>query len=196
MAKCPVCNTRKAKRKCLITDQGEICSLCCAETRQAETCSECSYYQPPQVTRKYSEVPRYTPARMEMDLDLTDHSNAIEGALGAFDHEKHKEIKDEVAIAILEKLLDKYYFKDAEIIFADALVKEGFAQVDHAIQKDLADVDPDVLIRVLGVIHFVAKRRTRGRREYLKVVEQYVGMRAGPGMRLLQQPKKLFGRLF
>ena len=54
MAKCPICNSRKGKRKCLISDSF-ICSLCCGNIRKAETCLGCTFYQKPK--RKYNEVP-------------------------------------------------------------------------------------------------------------------------------------------
>ncbi|MDD1613155.1 MAG: hypothetical protein LUP98_00670 [Methylococcaceae bacterium] len=44
---------------------------------------------------------------------LIDYSNAIEGALCAYDVENNKSLKDVDAIKILEMLIDKYYFKDS-----------------------------------------------------------------------------------
>ena len=189
MAKCPVCQSRKAKRKCLVTEEGYICSLCCGVTRREETCSGCSYYHPPQ--RKYHEVPSYTPAQMDASDELQEYSYAIEGAIGKFDRRTGRKIKDEVPICIYEKLLDKYHFKDRKIIFENELLEGGFTQVEDAIKSDLQKVDEEKLAKVLGVLHFIAKRRTRGHREYLAVVEQFVGERVGPGMRVVGLPPEL-----
>ncbi len=188
MAKCPVCNTRKAKRKCLVTAEGHICSLCCGETRKEETCSGCAYYQPPQIRRKYNEVPSYTPAQMGASEELQSYSFAIEGAIGTFDKQTGRTIRDTVPIGILEKLLDKYYFKDENLTFESELLEDGFTHVDSVIESDLKRIDRDTLIRVLGVLRFIAKRRSRGHREYLTIVEQFAGERAGPGMRVMKLP--------
>ena len=191
MAKCPVCNSRKAKRKCLVTAEGYICSLCCGETRKEETCSGCPYYQPPQMRRKYNEVPSYTPGQMKANDELQSYAFAIEGAIGTFDKQTGRKIRDDVPIGILEKLLDKYYFKDVELIFENDLLKEGFTYVENVIESDLRDITEEKLVKVLGVLHFIAKRRTRGHREYLAIVEQFVGARVGPGMRAMRLPPGL-----
>ena len=191
MPKCPVCNSRKAKRKCLVTTEGHICSLCCGETRQEEICSGCPYYQPPRMRRKYNEVPSYTPVQMEANDELQSYSYAIESAIGLFDKQTGRKIRDDVPIGILEKLLDKYYFKDEELIFENDLLKEGFTYVERVIESDIYDITKEKLVKVLGVLHFIAKRRTRGHREYLAVVEQFVGARVGPGMRAMRLPPGL-----
>ena len=190
MAKCPVCQSRKAKRKCLVTAEGHICSLCCGETRREETCNGCSYYHPPQ--RKYHEVPSYTPAQMDASDELQDYSYTIEGTIGTFDRQTGRKIKDEVPISIYEKLLDKYYFKDDKLTFDSELLEEGFTHVESSIESDLQRLDEEKLIKVLGVLHFIAKRRTRGYREYLAVVEQFVGERVGSGMRVMGASTDLF----
>ena len=189
MAKCPVCHSRKAKRKCLVTSEGAICSLCCGETRREETCSGCPYYHPPQ--RKYNEVPSYTPVQMDANDELQDYSYAIEGAIGAFDRRTGCKIKDDVPIRIYEKLLDKYYFKDEKVTIENKLLEDGFGHVQSVIESDLKGIDEEKLVKVLGVLHFIAKRRTRGHREYLAIVEQFVGERLGPGMRVMSLPPEL-----
>ena len=191
MAKCPVCHSKKAKRQCLVTAEGQICSLCCGETRKEETCAGCPYYQPPQVRRKYNAVPSYTPAQMDANDELQSYSYAIESAIGTLDQQTGRKIRDEVPIRIFEKLLDKYHFKDETLTFDSELVEDGFAQVESVIESDLKGLDEDKLVKVLGVLHFIAKRRTRGQREYLAIVEEFVGERVGPGMRAMRLPPGL-----
>ena len=191
MAKCPVCHSRKGKRKCLVTEEGHICSLCCGETRQEATCSGCVYYQPLQTRRKYNEVPSYTPMQMDANPGLQDCSYAIEGAIGAFDRQTGRIIRDDVPLQIFERLLDKYHFKDEKLTFASELIEDGFNYVESVIKADLPRIDEAELVKVLGVLHFVAKRRSRGNREYLAIVEQFVGERVGSGMRVMSFPPKL-----
>lgn len=40
---CPLCGKRKTQRRCIRQNNAQICSLCCAESRN-ETCGGCSYY--------------------------------------------------------------------------------------------------------------------------------------------------------
>jgi hypothetical protein len=78
-----------------------------------------------------------------------------------------------------------YHFKDEVITFDNELVEKGFYQVNKAIEDDLPEVPEDELVKILGVIHFVAKRRSRGGREYLRVVNKYVGERIGREIRIM-----------
>ena len=42
--KCAICNDKRAKRKCLISNDRFICPSCCAELR-SDSCQECRHYQ-------------------------------------------------------------------------------------------------------------------------------------------------------
>jgi hypothetical protein len=128
---------------------------------------------------------------MEASDELQNYSSAIEGAIGTFDNQTGKKIRDEVPIIIYRKLLDKYYFKDDKIIFESELLENGFNHVESVIECDLKGVDEEKLVKVLGVLHFIANRRTRGHREYLAVLEQFIGARVGPGMRVMRLPPGL-----
>jgi hypothetical protein len=128
---------------------------------------------------------------MDASDQLQSYSFALEGAVGLFDKQTGGKIRDEVPISIFERLLDKYYFKDGNIRFESELLEDGFNYVQSVIENDLKGIDEDELVKVLGVLHFVAKRRTRGHREYLRIVEQFVGERMGPGMRVMKLPPDL-----
>jgi len=184
MAKCPICNSRKGKRKCLIAD-GLICSLCCGNTRTEEACSECVFYQKPK--KKYNEVPAYSVFEMDGNMELESYGNSIEGALCAYDIENEGKLNDSDAIRIIELLIDKYHFQDQEIEQEHQTIVNGFNYVDKSIREDLKDVENEKIVKVLGVIRFVAKRRTKTGREYMNVIHQYVGQRVGSGMRILRQ---------
>ena len=178
MAKCPICNARKGKRKCLIADN-MICSLCCGNTRKAEACSGCRFYQKPK--RKYNEVPTYTVTEMDEDPDLTSHGSTIEGALCAYDIENENRLYDGDAIRILELLIDKYHFLDQKIEVDNHFIADGFHYVENAIREDLEDVNDEIIVKVLAVILFVAKRRTKGGREYMRIIHQFAGQRVVSG---------------
>jgi len=184
MAKCLICNSRKGKRKCLVTN-GYVCQLCCGETRNSDICHSCSFYKEPSIIRKYNEVPSYTTIQMEANIELQEYSDAIEGAVCAFDQETGYKIDDLIAIRIIELLLDKHYFQDEIIKFDNDLVEKGFNHVNKAIEEDLSRISKEEVTKVLRVIHFVAKRRSKGGREYLKVINEYVGIRVARGVRAL-----------
>jgi hypothetical protein len=63
----------------------------------------------------------------------------------------------------------------------------GVNYVDKAIREDLKKVAVEKIVKVLGVIRFVARRRTKIGREYMTIIHQYVGQRVGPGIRILQK---------
>jgi len=184
MAKCSICNSRKGKRKCLIAD-GLVCSLCCGNTRTEEACSECVFYQKPK--KKYNEVPAYSVSEMDGNMELESYGNSIEGALCAYDIENEGKLNDSDAIRIIELLIDKYHFQDQEIEQEHQTVVNGVNYVDKSIREDLKDVENEKIVKVLGVIRFLAKRRTKTGREYMNVIHQYVGQRVGSGIRILKQ---------
>ena len=183
MAKCSLCNSRKGKRKCLISDT-MICSLCCGESRSNDMCAGCSYYQKPK--RKYNEVPKFTTIQMEKDTELADYANVIESALCSYDTKLENELKDKDVIKILELLLDKYHFLDQKTEIDDQLLMSGFNYVEKTITKDLPNIEKEILVKTLGVIRFVANRRTKYGREYMTIIHQYVGQRLDTGIRVLR----------
>lgn len=184
MATCPICNSKKGKRSCLIVDS-QICSLCCGTTRKAELCLGCQFYQKPK--RKYSEVPAYSTADMDGNRDLEIIGNAIEGAICAYDVICGNTLKDNEAIGIMEALIDVHHFGDKEVAAESPVVKSGAQYVSELIKSDLNELQTSELVKVLGVIRFVAKRRTNIGREYMSVIHQYVGQRVAPGVRVLRR---------
>jgi len=157
-----------------------ICSLCCGTSRSADKCAGCSYYQKPK--RKYNDLPKFTTVQMEKDAELADYSDVIEGALCSYDIELENKLKDQEAIKILELLLDKYHFLDDKIETDDQLLIPGFESVEKAIKKDLPNIEKGILVKLLGVIRFVANRRTKFGREYMNIIHQYVGQRIDKGV--------------
>jgi hypothetical protein len=122
---------------------------------------------------------------MEDNLDLQSISNSIESALCFWDQSFKGALNDDSALRVLEGLLDRYYFKET-VEIAEEPVRTGYEMVSDAIRNDLSDIPEETIIKILGVIYFVAKRRARGGRDYFNVIRQYVGVRAGPGVRILK----------
>lgn len=181
MAKCPICNSRKGKRRCIIVD-GLICSLCCGNTRKEDTCSECVFYRKPK--RNYNDAPRYAAYEMDGNDELESYGNSIEGALCSYDKDHH--IDDGDAIRIIELLIDKYHFKDKPATEETKKISDGYEYLEDIVRRDLNELDDERIVKILGVIRFVAKRRTEKGREYMEIIHQYVGQRIAPGIRLLQ----------
>lgn len=175
MAKCPNCNARKAKRKCLVTDSGEICSLCCGQIRQASTCEGCPYWQPPQARRDYAEVPAFTTVEMEANTHLLEPSMVLEGAIVGLDRQSGLTLRDEVPIRIYERLLDRQYYDEEPALADDEVVVQGERQLSLVIERELRGLDHKTLVKLLATLRLAARRRTRGRREYLDLVGNFIG---------------------
>ncbi|MCK4764958.1 MAG: hypothetical protein KAW12_22355 [Candidatus Aminicenantes bacterium] len=179
MAKCAICNSRKGKRQCPVVNAA-VCSLCCGENREKEKCADCSYYNEAKPARKYNDIPRFSTQTMEDRTDLQQHSDVIEGTLCAFDLKE--EIDDPTLLRILECLLDDYYFKSPPSRDTKDKIGKGYIRVKDAVDKELADIDEETLVKLLGVIYFVAKRRSRGGREHINLLHNYVGAQVEPGL--------------
>jgi len=180
MAKCPICNSKKGKRVCKLVDNQKVCSLCCGTTRDIG-CVGCEHYRSPLETRKYSVVPAYSTQEMEMDYSLQHYSNDIESILCKIDKEYNCELKDQVALDIYKLLMDKYYFNDKELVFKSDIAKYGFELINEIIIYN--DIDKETLIKIVGVLYFISKRRTKGGREYFNFIQYYVG--GGNGVQML-----------
>lgn len=136
-------------------------------------------------------MPRFSTMEMENDFDLQSHSNSIEGTLCAWDNSFQNSLKDESLIKVLEMLLDKHYFHDEDVSSPDAAVQKGFEMVSQSMKEDIADLPDETIVKILGVIHYVAKRRARGGRDHFEILQQYVGVRVASGMRSIPNPKGL-----
>jgi len=183
MAKCPICSTKKGKRQCLINED-PVCSLCCGKTRTDDLCIECNFYQKPK--RKYNAVPAYSTTDMSNNMDLESYGNAIEGALCSYDIQNENILKDNDAIRIIELLMDMYHFNDLEIDTDKEIIRNGVKYLDKVVKIDLQDVNIEKIVKILGVIYFVAKRRTKMGSEYMNIIHQYVGQRVDTGIRTLR----------
>lgn len=184
--KCPLCTTKKGKRSCQLTTTC-ICSACCGTNRKLAPCTGCVYYQPPK--RNYKDIPYYSPSEMDGYREREDISEVIESALATFDYETDDKMNDNDAIQILEMLLDVYYFRDDFPTSENPLIDEGFCRLHNSIQALLLHVDHSELSKILGAIWFVAKRRTTGKREYLQIIRQYVGIALGDNTHVRMDPK-------
>jgi len=149
MAKCPVCNTRKGKRKCGIVNNEFVCSLCCVNTRKEELCLDCVFYQSPQ--HDYNVVPAFSVTVMANNHALQNYHQAIATAYNAANSHD--------ALTIIELLINKYYFKDAEIKSENSLWQSGFEAADNMIQNKLQDIDEETLINLLGAMRSLVKTR-------------------------------------
>ncbi len=127
---------------------------------------------------------------MDDDPDLQSCANTVEATLCLWDSRNRGTLNDSSAIKVLEMLLDRYHYKDCEVVETDSLVLEGFEMVLQSMAEDLPDTPAETIVKILGVIHFVARRRTRGGREYFDVIHEYVGLRGGPGIRILPNPEE------
>ncbi len=149
MAKCPVCDTRKGKRKCLIADNQFVCSLCCANTRKEELCLDCVFYQPPQ--HNYEVIPAFSATAIANKHALQQYTQAIEQTFTGDTAQDR--------LAILELLINKYYFKETGLATANPVWIAGFETADSVINTQLSELDEETLINLLGAIRLVTKNQ-------------------------------------
>ena len=185
--KCVICLSKKGQRDCRLTGS-QVCSLCCGQNRKQEGCSGCEYYKGAKLYRNYSRIPYFSSVEMQDDLELQSYSNSIEATLCQWDNSFHNRLKDEYALKVLEMLLDKHFFHDEDVSAADAVLQKGFDLVSTSIKEDLSVLSKETLTKIISVIHFVAKRRTTGGREYLDFISKFVGFRIAPGVRAFLNP--------
>ncbi len=188
MAKCPICNSRKGKRKCL-AQEGFICSLCCGEMRSSENCNGCSYFKGTSSTRNYRKVPYYTLSQMSDDPLLQDQTNVIESALCQFDDETDGDINDKTAAKILALLLDRYHFKDENPVSTSEQEEDGSMLVDRAIKEDLSSLQPDKLSKLLATVYRSMDRHSGYERDYIDFIHAFVGSSGG-------KKKSIFKKFF
>jgi len=100
---------------------------------------------------------------------------AIEAAIGELDRQSGFALKDDAPIHIYERLIDRYHFGEESAAVEDVWEERGLLQLEGVIKGELHGIDRTMLVKVLGVLRFVARRRTRGRREYPRVVQTFVG---------------------
>lgn len=187
--KCAICMSKKGQRDCRLTNS-QVCSLCCGQNRQPEGCHGCEYYKDAKLSRNYTRVPYFSSMQMQEDFERQSYANSIESTLCLWDSVFQKRLKDEAALKVLTMLLDKHFFQDAEVSAPDEVLQKGLEMTSAAIEENLADLSNETLCKIISVIHFVARRRTAGGREYLDFIQQYVGMRVAPGVRVLPNPAK------
>jgi len=134
-----------------------------------------------------NNVPAYLVSEIDGNDELESFGNVVESALCSYDIKNGRGIKDSEAIRIIELLIDKYYFNDSQETTDSQIVKDGAHYLDDVINNDLRGVDNEVIVKILGVIRFVARRRTKIGPEYMHVIHQYVGQRVAPGIRALSR---------
>ena len=166
MAKCTVCDSRKGKRRCK-TMETFICSPCCGEIRSQEKCAGCSFCKDASANRNYRLVPHYSTEEMANSPELEDISEVIETALCRLWAADDKNVNDRTVSRLVEILLDRYHFNDAEAL-SDPMLTAGCQLLVRTIKYELGGV--------LAAVHRSIQRRTSGGSSYLAFVSQFTGL--------------------
>lgn len=165
-----------------------VCSICCGQSRNFDTCDGCSFYKGDSQARNYRQVPFYAIQQLADSTDLQDIANVLESILCKFDLEIENNFTDKTALQLLELAFDKYHFKDQELAFNNVTLKTLFERMSQVIEEELCDIPQEQLVKVMASVYRSVQRRTNGGREYLIFIKQYVGARVGPGVRALSWP--------
>lgn len=185
MAKCSFCHSRKGKRKCP-SQNSMICSPCCGENRTEEKCGSCSYFADNLAARNYKKVPYYSTQIMADNHDLQDISYSIESSICSIYHSERDTFNDRNAQKIYELFFDVHYFGDNKVIIENMSMKNAFEKFSTDMNQDMARHTKEEVINVMGAAYRSLLRRTSGGTEYLRFIEEYVGVRMGKGIRALR----------
>ena len=175
MAKCTICASRKGKRKCKTTETF-ICSPCCGETRSLIQCVGCSFFKDASANRNYRQVPHYSTEEMANSMELEGISSVIEMALCRVWAADGENVNDRVVSRLVEMLLDRYHFNDAETQSDDRVLMAGWQRLDRTIKDELGGVPAEKLVKVLAAVYRSIARRTNGGSNYLEFVSQFTGI--------------------
>ncbi len=174
MAKCTICEARKGKRKCQITETF-ICSQCCGTSREQDKCEGCHYIGNSQVGRNYKRVPYYSINEMSGADDLELISRIIESSLcGVWD--KVENVNDTTASRLIEMQLDKYHFHDQEPEIDDPVLQVGHLLLTDAIEASLNKVPDEKLVKVLAAVYRSIQRRNVGGSTYIQFIRSVNGL--------------------
>ena len=176
MAKCSICNSRKGKRLCQ-SEGKAICSPCCGSKRaEGIGCDGCVFYAGGtggSSFRKYHDVPRYEIREIAGNSELEHCSLIIETAIRLTDELSERELLDRQAISIYEVMMDHFHYKCSPTI-EDPLVRSGWNNLQRYLSEGLPDKSPKELSKLAGTLHYAAKRRSQGGREYLDLLVDYI----------------------
>ncbi|MBA3007397.1 MAG: hypothetical protein KKB91_00165 [Proteobacteria bacterium] len=172
MAKCTVCDSRKGKRKCKSTGTF-ICSLCCGETREQEKCEGCSFISPVLASRNYRSVPYFSTEEMAKSPELEGIAENIEKLLCMVWAADSKNFNDGTAARLVERMIDKYHFKDDKQPMAELAIASGDQLLSQAVSQELEHVPTEKLVKVLAAVYRAIQRRTIGGSSYLEFVSHF-----------------------
>lgn len=178
MAKCTVCDSRKGKRKCRSSGTF-ICSLCCGETREPETCEGCSFISPVSASRNYRSVPYFSTEEMAESPELEGIAENIETLLCMVWAADGENVNDRTAARLVERMIDRYHFKDDKQPITELAIASGEQLLSQAVSKELKHVPAEKLVKVLAAVYRAIQRRTNGGSSYLEFVSQFTQIYPG-----------------
>jgi hypothetical protein len=117
---------------------------------------------------------------------LQDQADVIESAFCRLDEKLENNFTDNDAIRLAELLLDHYHFNDNKLIFKNELEQDGFSFINSVIENDLKNFSKENAAKIIGTIYRSIKRHTAGKREYIDFIQQHVGLRVGPGIKVIK----------
>lgn len=135
--------------------------------------------------RNYGQSPSIPLQEMDINFDHQEYTNIIESALCKIDSDTNQSLRDVFFMKLLELLLDKYFFNDPPVAFADPIEQQAFETVDGIIRKEMKKIKQEMISKYLGTIYRSVRRRNTGRRDYIEFIRQYVGVRVAPGVRMM-----------
>ncbi len=184
MAKCLICGDKKGKRNCH-REEGDVCSVCCGENRVEKLCVPCEFFKSDKQQRRYNQMVKYGLNEMSSNFDLQSIAHDIEGVLCNWDKETDGNLNDMLAIRTFYHFFDIFVFGDKPTTIPAEDIRRGVDLLSERLNYLFDCFSIEQVLMVLGSVHFVAQRRSNGKRAYLDFIGQYVGLSPAPGMRVI-----------
>lgn len=124
---------------------------------------------------------------MADSFSLVSFSDIVEGCLCAFDEQQNSQLKDRDCQAIVEKLLDYFYFSEQQPTFTNDVIAAGFTYTKEKIEPQIGeDLSKEGWIKIINTVRHSIKRRTDNDRSYLAFIHSYVGASAASGVKMIK----------
>lgn len=152
--------------------------MCCGESRSPEKCAGCSFFKDTSADKNYRKVPYYTTREMAESHEKERIAHVIEATLSYMWKANKANINDRTARRLVEILLDKYHFNDAdeaEPQIDDPTLSTAYQHLCTRIDEELEQVPAEQLVKALGAIYRSIQRRSAGSCSYLQFISRFAG---------------------
>jgi hypothetical protein len=124
-------------------------------------------------------VPYFSTEEMAKSPELEGIAENIEIVLCMVWAADSENVNDRTAARLVERMIDKYHFKDEKQPITELVMASGDPFLSLAVSKELMHVPAETLVKVLAAVYRAIQRRTNGGSGYLEFVSQFTRIYPG-----------------